>query len=74
MSPGSMSDTALDTYWKVADLVQKGKNEEARALALEIPFAFLRGLALFLVNHSQRLTGDLTHVDQVSVVDPIYHV
>lgn len=46
---------ALHTYWQVADLVQRGQEDRARALALTIGVDHLRGLALLLANDSRRL-------------------
>jgi hypothetical protein len=43
------------TYWEVADLMQKGRCQQARELALAIRMDDLRGLALMLVNDSRRL-------------------
>jgi hypothetical protein len=50
-----MRESALAAYWQVADLVQKGHIEQARALAVTISIDHLRGLALLLVNYSRRL-------------------
>jgi hypothetical protein len=50
-----MTNLALEAYWQVADLVQKGRNQQARELAITIPIDHLRGLALLLVNYSRRL-------------------
>jgi hypothetical protein len=50
-----MNETACQTYWEVADLMQKGRCQQARELALAIPIDHLRGLALLLVNYSRRL-------------------
>jgi hypothetical protein len=46
---------ALQTYWQVAELVQRGHQDRARALALTIGVDHLRGLALLLANDSRRL-------------------
>jgi hypothetical protein len=46
---------AFRTYRQVADLVQQGQHDRARALAVTIPVDPLRGLALLLVNDSRRL-------------------
>ena len=40
---------------QVADLMQKGRCQQARELALAIPVDHLRGLALLLVNYSRKL-------------------
>jgi hypothetical protein len=48
-----MSKIALETYSRVANLVQQGETDEARALAITIPIDHLRGLALLLVNWSR---------------------
>jgi hypothetical protein len=50
-----MNERALETYWEVADLMQKGRCQQARELAVAIPIDHLRGLALLLVNYSRRL-------------------
>ena len=50
-----MHEIAFQTYWEVADLMQKGRCQQARELALAIPNDHLRGLALLLVNYSRRL-------------------
>jgi hypothetical protein len=50
-----MNEIALQTYWEVADLMQKGWCQQARELAVAIPIDHLRGLALLLVNYSRRL-------------------
>jgi hypothetical protein len=55
MTPGGMNHTALTAYRQVANLVQQGRTEQARALAVTIPVDHLRGLALLLVNDSRRL-------------------
>jgi len=44
-----MHELALRTYWEVADLMQKGRCQQARELAVAIPVDHLRGLALLLV-------------------------
>ena len=46
---------ASQAYWQVADLVQRGRTQQARELAVTIPVDHLRGLALLLVNYSRRL-------------------
>jgi hypothetical protein len=50
-----MSAIALQTYTQVADLVQQGRTDDARRLAVTIPIDHLRGLALLLANYSRRL-------------------
>ena len=50
-----MNELAVQTYWEVADLMQKGRCQQARELAVAIPIDHLRGLALLLVNYSRRL-------------------
>jgi hypothetical protein len=50
-----MNEIAFHDYWEVADLMQKGRCQQARELALAIPIDHLRGLALLLVNYSRRL-------------------
>ena len=50
-----MNEIAFQTYWEVADLMQKGRCQQARELAVAIPIDHLRGLALLLVNYSRRL-------------------
>ena len=50
-----MSRIALLTYSEVADLVQRGQTDRARALAVTIPIDHLRTKALLLANHSRRL-------------------
>jgi hypothetical protein len=50
-----MTARARQTYAQVADLVQQGRTEQARELAVTIPLDYLRGLALLLVNWSRRL-------------------
>jgi hypothetical protein len=50
-----MIERAFATYWEVADLIQKGRSQQARELAVAIPIDPLRGLALILVNYSRRL-------------------
>jgi len=39
---GAMNKIALQIYFKVADLVQKGQTEQARELAVKIPLDYLR--------------------------------
>jgi hypothetical protein len=50
-----MTELAFQTYWQVAQLMQEGRIEQARELAVAIPIDHLRGLALILVNDSRRL-------------------
>ncbi len=50
-----MNKIALETYFRVAALVQTGQTEQARELAVTIPVDHLRGMALLLVNFSRRL-------------------
>jgi hypothetical protein len=50
-----MNQNALQTYLQVAHLVQQGRLDEARELAVTIPVDHLRGLALLLANYSRRL-------------------
>lgn len=50
-----MTESAFQAYWEVADLVQKGRCQQAREIALSIPVDHLRGLALLLVNYSRPL-------------------
>ncbi len=50
-----MNTTATQTYSEVAQLVQQGQTDLARALAVTIQVDHLRGLALLLVNFSRRL-------------------
>jgi len=50
-----MLQSALQTYSRVADLVQQGRTDEARGLAVGIPIDYLRGMALLLANYSRRL-------------------
>jgi hypothetical protein len=50
-----MNTNALQIYLQVANLVQLGQLEQARALALTIPVDHLRGRALLLANYSRRL-------------------
>jgi hypothetical protein len=50
-----MNEIAFQTYWEVADLMQKGRCQQARELAVAIPIEYLRGLALLLVNCSRKL-------------------
>jgi hypothetical protein len=50
-----MIHAALEVYSRVADLVQQGRNDDARALAMTIPIDYLRGVALLLANDSRRL-------------------
>jgi hypothetical protein len=50
-----MDQVALAAYRQVVDLVQQGRTEQARALALTISVDHLRGLALLWVNDSRRL-------------------
>jgi hypothetical protein len=50
-----MNPTAFQTYLQVANLVQKGQLDQARALAVTILVDHLRGRALLLANHSRRL-------------------
>ncbi len=50
-----MAEAAFQTYWEVADLVQQGRSQQARELAMGISIDHLRGLALLLVNYSRRL-------------------
>lgn len=51
----SVNTIASQTYSEVADLVQQGQTDRARALAVTIQVDHLRGLALILVNFSRRL-------------------
>jgi hypothetical protein len=50
-----LNEIAFHAYWEVADLMQKGRCQQAMELALAIPIDHLRGLALLLVNYSRRL-------------------
>ncbi len=50
-----MVEIAFQTYWKVVDLVQQGRSQQARELAVAIPIDHLRGMALLLANYSRRL-------------------
>jgi hypothetical protein len=50
-----MVELAFQTYWKVVDLVQQGRSQQARELAVAIPIDHLRGMALLLANYSRRL-------------------
>jgi hypothetical protein len=50
-----MTEIAIQTYRRVADLVQQGRADEARELALQIPIDYLRGRALLLANYSRKL-------------------
>ncbi len=50
-----MAVIAIQTYRRVADLVQQGRTDQARALALSIPVDHLRGRALLLANYSRKL-------------------
>ena len=50
-----MTEIAMQTYRRVADLVQQGETSQARALALRIPIDHLRGRALLLANFSRKL-------------------
>jgi hypothetical protein len=50
-----MIHAALQTYSLVADLVQQGRTDEARSLAVTIPIDYLLGMALLLANDSRRL-------------------
>ena len=50
-----MNQSALQSYLQVANLVQKGQLDQARALAVTIPVDHLRGRALLLANDSRRL-------------------
>jgi hypothetical protein len=50
-----MEQSALQTYWQVATLVQQGQIDRARQLAVTIPIDHLRGRALLLANYSRRL-------------------
>jgi hypothetical protein len=55
LEASAMKTHALELYWQVADLVQKGQTDQARNLAVTIPIDHLRGLALLLANYSRRL-------------------
>ena len=50
-----MKQSALQTYWQVATLVQEGQTDRARELAVTIPIDHLRCRALLLANYSRRL-------------------
>lgn len=50
-----MTAIAIQTYRQVADLVQQGRSDQARVLALRIPIDHLRGRALLLANYSRRV-------------------
>ncbi len=50
-----MTQIAVQTYRRVADLVQQGQCDQARELALGIPIDHLRGRALLLANFSRKL-------------------
>ncbi len=50
-----MNTIASQVYAKVAELVQQGQTERARALAVTIQVDHLRGMALLLANYSRRL-------------------
>ena len=51
----AMTEIAIQTYRRVADLVQQGRTDQARELAVEIPIDHLRCRALLLANHSRRM-------------------
>ena len=55
--PGAWAihELAFRSYREVANLMQKGRCQQARELALAIPMDPLRSLALLLVNYSRRL-------------------
>ncbi len=50
-----MTQIAVQTYRRVADLVQQGHSDQARELAVRIPIDHLRGRALLLANFSRKL-------------------
>ncbi len=50
-----MNTIAWQTYAAVAELVQQGQTDRARALAVTIRVDHLRGRALLLANYSRRL-------------------
>ena len=50
-----MTQIAIQTYRRVADLVQQGRSDQARELALDIPIDHLRCRALLLANYSRKL-------------------
>jgi hypothetical protein len=50
-----MTEIAIQTYRRVADLVQHGDIREARMLAMRIPIDHLRGKALLLANFSRKM-------------------
>jgi|GEM_PF-4724638 hypothetical protein len=50
-----MTEIAVQTYRRVADLVQHGDIREARMLAMRIPIDHLRGKALLLANFSRKM-------------------
>jgi hypothetical protein len=50
-----MTHFAMETYRQVADLVQQGRMDQARELALRIPVDHLRGRALLLANYSRKM-------------------
>jgi len=55
LETGGANEIGFQCYWEVADLMQKGRSQQARELALAIPMDHLRSLALLLVNNSRRL-------------------
>jgi hypothetical protein len=50
-----MTEIAVQTYRRVAELVQQGQTSQARELALQIPIDHVRVRALLLANFSRRL-------------------
>jgi hypothetical protein len=50
-----MTEIAIQTYRRVAELVQRGQTDQARELALNIPIDHLRHRALLLANFSRKL-------------------
>jgi len=54
-TPSHSTESCLQSYHRVSDLVQQGLADEAREAALAIPVDHLRWRALLLVNYSREL-------------------
>jgi hypothetical protein len=54
-TPPHSTESCLQSYRRVSDLVQQGLADEARAVALAIPVDHLRCRALLLANDSREL-------------------
>ena len=54
-TPSHPTETTIQAYRRVFDLVQRGRAEQAREIAVAIPVDHLRCRALLLANDSRQL-------------------